>query len=75
MEVTFAVKLSSFFSLVVVLQLPQQHPRQNYRQDDGHENAKDDKDHAHERLTISPTNPKRRMTPPIIVATRPTYFS
>ncbi len=74
MEVTFAVKLSSFFSLVVVLQLPQQHPRQNYRQDDGHENAKDDINHAHERLTIIPTNPKKRTTPPITAATMPTYF-
>ncbi len=66
--------LAVFFSLVVMLQRPQQRPRQNYRQDEAHENAKGDINHAHERLTIIPTNPKKRTTPPITAATMTTYF-
>ncbi len=67
--------LAVFFSLVVALQHPQQRPRQNYRQDEGHENGKGDRNYAHERLAMSPTNPKRRTTAPIAPATMTTYFS
>ena len=64
-----------FFYRVAVLQLPQQRPRQNYAQDEGHENAKGNENHAHEILAISPTNPKNRTTAPIAPATMATYFN
>ncbi len=67
--------LAVFFSLVVALQRPQQRPRQNYRQDEGHENAEGNENHAHEILAISPTNPRNRTTAPIAPATMATYFS
>ena len=39
-----------FFSLVLVLQLPQQRPGANYSEDDSHENAKGDINRGQKRV-------------------------
>ena len=66
--------LPFFFSLVLVLKLPQQGPREKHGQDEPHDNAKGDITHAHKRITKTPNNPTKRTTPPIIPATIATFL-
>ncbi len=66
--------LPFFFFLVLALQLPQQRPRENHGQDEPHDNAKGDITRGHKRVTKTPPNPNKRITPPIIAATIPTFL-
>ena len=66
--------LPFFFSLVLALQIPQQRPRENHGQDETHENAEDDINRDHKRVTKIPPSPNKRTTPPIIPATNATFL-
>ena len=66
--------LPFFFSLVLALHIPQQRPRENHGQDETHENAEDDINRDHKRVTKIPPSPNTRTTPPIIAATNATFL-
>lgn len=66
--------LPFFFSLVLALRIPQQHPRENHGQDEPHGNARDDITRGHKRVTKIPPSPNTRTTPPIIAATNATFL-
>ncbi len=48
-----------FLAVVLALKFSQQRPGQDYRHEDAHENAKDDKNYGHESLQAIAADPRR----------------